>query len=100
MEVTNKELLLRLMDKVDGVIDTQASHTGDIKATIAHTKETNGKVAQVIKDLEETKLSIFTEDEKLFQKLVRYGGVTLVVSAFLFIKETRDVIIGLFKLFI
>ena len=95
-DFTAKEMLVTLMDKMDDVIVTQTEYKVHIEAIREHTSETNGKVAEAIKDIARVDKKIETEDAKVVTRLLKYGGSALVVCTFVFVKESRDIILALF----
>jgi hypothetical protein len=96
---TTKEMLVRLMSDVREVRDNQIIQTGELTVIKNHTAETNGKVAQAIRDLAALEVTVFDEDRKQFWKLTKYGGIALVLSAFIFVKESRDFILQVLGIF-
>jgi len=97
---TTKEMLVSLMKDVREVRDCQIRHDDKLKTIEKHAQNTNGKIAQAILDIAETKETIHTEDARYFAKTIKYGGTTLLCASFLFIKESRDLVISFLKLFV
>jgi hypothetical protein len=95
---TQKEMLIRLMEDMREVRDTQINHTGELETIKVHTSETNGKVAQAIIDIAELEKTVFKEDNRQFWRLIKYGGIALTLTSFLFIQESRDFILGLLSI--
>ena len=76
-DLTQKEILLRLMDKVD-IIDTKLErNTAIIEATHAHAEKTNGRVTK----LEDQMDSVMVKTENLGVKVAAGVFVATIVTA-------------------
>lgn len=95
---TNKEILVRLMADMREVRDAQLAHTEKLSVIESHTKATNGKLAKAILDIAALEKTMYEEDKRMLNTVLKYGALALVLSAFVFIKESRDFILQILNI--
>lgn len=96
--ITNKEILLELMGEVKAQGKQMAIFGEDIGHIKQQTIKTNGSVARAMMDIEQVKDDVKEGDRKTLKQAVKYIVYAMVLGAFIFIKESRDLILSYFGL--
>lgn len=91
--ITNKEILLELMKEVKTQGKQLAIFGEDLGHIKQQTSKTNGSVARVMQDILDMDEKIEDGDRENDKKALKYVIAGMVIGAFVFIKESRDLIL-------
>lgn len=98
-QINNKDILERLLDEVKIIHLQQIADSSEIQKVKEQVMFTNGKIAEAKVEIAQLEKTMHKEDRRVSKESRNWILVALLFGSFLWVKESRDVIISIVRAF-